>query len=123
MLNQAIFVGRLAKDPELKELDNGKKVTNIVVAVQRSYKNADGVYDTDFVDCVLWDGVASNTAEYCKKGDMVGIKGRLETNLYENSNGEKRKNTQVIAEKITFLANAKAKDNDEDLAVEEDLEI
>lgn len=72
MLNQVVFVGRLVRDPELKESEGGNKFTNITVAVPRSYKNVDGEYDTDFIDCRLWTGVAENTAEYCKKGDLIG---------------------------------------------------
>jgi len=74
MLNQTVIVGRLVKDPELNETESGKKVTNITLAVPRSYKNINGEYDTDFISCVLWQGVAANTTEYCKKGDLVGIK-------------------------------------------------
>ena len=75
MLNQSILVGRIVKDPEVKETENGNKVTNITLAVQRPYKNINGEYDTDFISCVLWKGVAETTAEYCKKGDLIGING------------------------------------------------
>ena len=111
MLNQTIIVGRIVSDPEIKELENGKKVSNITLAVPRSYKNADGEYETDFVDCALWNSVASNTAEYCRKGDIVGIKGRVETDLYEKD-GKTHKTTNVIAEKVTFLSSQKAKEDE-----------
>ena len=104
-------VGRLVGDPEVKDLENGKKVTNITIAIPRSYKNADGEYDTDFVDCTIWNGVAEKTSEYCKKGDMIGVKGRLETSVYEKENGEKAKRTSVVAEKVSFLS-SRIKDND-----------
>ena len=86
------------------------------MAVQRSYKNAEGVYETDFVDCTLFDGVAQNTSEYCKKGDIVGVKGRIQTEIYEKD-GENKKSTNIIAEKITFLSSSKehTKENDDDL--------
>lgn len=104
MLNQIVIVGRLVKDPELKETDKGKKVTNITLAVPRSYKNVNGEYDTDFIDCVLWTGVAENTAEYCKKGDLLGVKGRVQSRTYEKEE-EKKYVTEVVAEKVTFLTN------------------
>lgn len=107
MMNQTCIIGRLVRDPELKELEDGKKVSNITVAVQRSYKNENGEYEADFIDCTLWNGVADRTAEYCKKGDLVGVKGRLQTNTYENEDGEKKKITEVIAEKLTFLSSNK----------------
>lgn len=72
MLNQAVLVGRIVQDPELRETENGNKIANMTLAVPRSYKNANGEYDTDFISCVLWKGVAENTVEYCKKGDLVG---------------------------------------------------
>lgn len=108
MLNQTVLVGRLVSDPEVKELEEGKKVCNVTIAVPRSYKNANGEYDTDFVDCTLWHGVAENTAEYCRKGDLVGIKGRVQTDMYEHD-GENRKSTTIVAEKVTFLS-SKSKD-------------
>ncbi|MBQ9023802.1 MAG: single-stranded DNA-binding protein [Bacilli bacterium] len=107
MLNQVVIVGRLVKDPELRETESGKKVTHITLAVPRSYKNIDGEYDTDFVDCTLWIGVAENTAEYCHKGDLLGVKGRLQTSKYEKD-GETRYKTEVIAEKVTFLTTKRA---------------
>lgn len=113
MLNQMVVVGRLVSDPELKELESGKKVSNLTLAVPRSYKNAEGEYDTDFVDCVLWSTVAENTAEYCRKGDLIGIKGRVETDLYEKD-GEKHKSTKIVAEKVTFLS-SKSKDIEEEI--------
>ena len=102
MLNQTILVGRLVQDPEIKELENGNKVSYITLAIKRSYKNSDGIYDTDFIDCVLWNGIAENTQKYCKKGDIIGIKGRLETRE-END----KRILQVVAEKVTFLSSEK----------------
>ena len=109
MLNQIVLVGRLVRDPELRESEGGKKFTNITLAVPRNYKNIDGEYETDFVDCRLWTGVAENTAEYCKKGDLLGVKGRIETRQFEKED-EKKYLTEIIAEKVTFLSN---KRNDE----------
>lgn len=110
MLNQIVIVGRLVKDPELKETEKGKKVTNITLAVPRSYKNPNGEYDTDFIDCILWTGVAENTAEYCKKGDLLGVKGRVQTRSYEK---DEKTNyvTEVVAEKVTFLTHKKKQDD------------
>lgn len=106
MLNQIVMVGRLVGEPEVKELEDGKEVSNITLAVPRSYKNAEGEYETDFVDCTLWNGVARNACEYLKKGDLVGIKGRVETKVVE-TDGESRKYTTVVAEKLTFLSSRK----------------
>ena len=107
MLNQAVLVGRIVKDPELKDTGNGK-VTNLTLAVPRSFKNMNGEYDTDFISCVLWKGVAESTVEYCKKGDLVGIKGRIQTRDVELEDETHKKYVEVIAEKVTFLSSKKA---------------
>ena len=112
MLNQAILVGRLVADPEIKELESGKTVSNITLAIPRSYKNAEGIYDTDFIDVALWDGVAANTAEYCHKGDIIGVKGRIQSDTYEKD-GNKMKSCNIVAEKVTFLS-SKSKDTPEE---------
>ncbi len=107
MLNQIVLVGRLVRDPELREYEGGK-YTYVTLAVPRSYKNADGNYDTDFIDCKLWDGIAENASEFCKKGDLLGVKGRVQSCVYEK---DEKKNyvTDIIAEKITFLSSGKSK--------------
>ena len=103
MLNQAVLVGRIVREPELKNTDKGK-VTNITLAVPRSFKNPNGEYDTDYISCVLWKGVAESTVEYCKKGDLVGIKGRIQTRNVELEDETKKQYVEVIAEKVTFLS-------------------
>ena len=109
MVNTVMLVGRLATDIEVKKLDSGKEVTNVSLAVSRSFKNPDGVYDTDFFDCVLWEGLAKNAGEYCKKGDTVGVRGRLQTDTYEKD-GIKHKVVQIIVEKLTFLSSKKTEE-------------
>jgi single-strand DNA-binding protein len=104
VLNQFVFVGRLVRNPELHETESGKKVTTITVAVPRSYKNPNGEYETDFINCVLWAGVAQNTTEYCKKGDLLGVKGRVQTRVTDDKEGKINYLTEMVAEKITFLS-------------------
>ena len=107
-MNNVILVGRLVKDLEIRETENNIKVANITIAVTRNYKNANGEYETDFIPCVLWNSIAENTAEYLKKGDMVGIKGRLQSNNILNEDGTiKDVRYEVVAEKVTFLSNKK----------------
>ena len=113
MVNQVILVGRLVRTPELQVTDNGKKWSMITLAVNRGYKNQNGEYDTDFLDCSLWTSIAENTAEYCKSGDILGVKGRLQTRLIDNDDGTKHKKMEIIADKVTFLSSARndKKDN------------
>lgn len=111
MLNQVILVGRLVRTPELLLTESGKKKSLITLAVSRPYKNQDGEYDTDFLDCTLWTGVAERTSEYCKTGDIIGVKGRLQTRLMENEDGIKYKKMEVIADRVTFLSSSKTEVN------------
>lgn len=104
MLNQVVIVGRICKEPELVEKE-GVKVANITLAVPRTYKNVDGEYETDYLPCVLWKGVAETTTEYCKKGDLVGIKGRVESTVEDD-----KTNICIIAERVTFLSSKKSED-------------
>ena len=106
MLNSIIIAGRLVSNPEVVTTENNKKRTYITIAVPRGFKNIDGTYDTDFIRCTLWNGVAESTCEYCKKGDVIGIKGRIQTSSYEKD-GEKVYSTDVIAEKVSFLSTKK----------------
>lgn len=106
-MNQVILVGRLCSDPEIITTDQEKKKSTITIAVSRSFKNSDGIYESDFIRCILWNNVALNTFEYCHTGDVVGIKGRLQTRKYEDENKEHKFIMEVIAEKITFLSTSK----------------
>lgn len=109
MLNQIVLVGRMTRNITVNKSSNGTKVATISLAIPRSFKNSEGIYDTDFVDCVLFDNVAENTAEYCNKGDIVGVKGRIQSRIVEE--GDKKENTiEIIAEKVTFLSSKKTEE-------------
>ena len=110
MLNQAVFVGRLVADPIVHETDKGN-VSNITLAVPRPYKNEHGEYEADFIDFVLWKGVAENTSEYCKKGDILGIKARVQSEFKEQD-GERKKVFSIVAEKVSFLTSNRNKEHE-----------
>ena len=103
MHNLVYLIGRLASEPDVKQLDNDKSTLSINLAVQRSFKNEDGIYETDFIRCILWNGVAIHTSEYCHKGDLVGVKGRLQNRKYEIDDDVKYI-TEVIVDKVSFLS-------------------
>ena len=96
-MNQVVLVGRLVN--ELKEKEG---VNIITIANQRTIKNENGEYETDFIDIVLSNDFSKNVADYIKKGDIIGIKGRIQTSIIE-SEDKKKKKTEVVADKITFL--------------------
>lgn len=99
MLNQMTLVGRIVSDLQLNKTEKERKFTLMTLAVPRNYKNEKGVYETDYIPCVLWNTIAVNTCEYCMKGDLVGIKGRIQS---------RNDKVEVVAEKITFISNRKA---------------
>lgn len=107
MNNLVSLVGRLVSTPELKETEEGKKVTYITLAVPRSFKNEEGFYETDFIDCILWHGIAESTAAYCRRGDLIGIRGRIQTTNVERDDF-KYKKTEIVTEKVSFLATGKS---------------
>lgn len=107
MLNQIILVGRLVSDPQINETENGNKVSYITLAVPRSYKNSDGIYETDFFNCIVWNNIVDNVKEYCKKGDLLGVKGRVQTKQKEDKNI-----IEVVAERVTFLSSRKEKEEE-----------
>lgn len=95
MLNVITLVGRIVELP--KEIEEGEKVI-MIMSVPRSYKNENGEYETDIIPVNLIGGVAKNTLEYCKKGDLVGVKGRVQIKDFQIT---------IIAEKLTFLSTNK----------------
>ena len=96
MLNQFIIVGRIVKDLE-------KESNVITIAIPRHYKNEDGEYDTDFVDVAIDGTLAKTTIEYCKKGDIIGVKGSIKSEI---SNDIRK--MILVAERVTFLSSKKA---------------
>lgn len=99
MLNQVVIVGRLVENPIIEENENGRKISKIILAIPRSYKNDEGIYDTDFIKCILWNSIAEHTIEYCKKGDIVAVKGKLQCLV--------GKELQVVAESTSFLSSGR----------------
>lgn len=99
MLNQVVLVGRLVADPKITETESeaGKKASVITLAVPRSFKNIYGEHETDYIDCIMFDPIAETTMEYCHKGDLVGVKGRLQRKDNEP--------LSLLAERVTFLSN------------------
>ncbi len=113
MVNQIVLVGRIAKTPEVRTTENGKKYASLTLAVPRAYKNVNGEYDTDFLDCTLWTQVAEATSEYCNTGDMIGVKGRVQNRIIESPDGTRKRKTEIVAERVTFLTSNPNRKRDE----------
>ena len=118
MINQVTLVGRLTKDPELRSIGNGKHVLSVVVAVTRPFKNQNGEKDADFVRCTIWNRNAETTSEYCSKGSLVGVTGRIQTRNFEQEDGKRQYLTEVVAESVRFLESKRSAITSSDKALE-----
>lgn len=102
-MNRTVLVGRLTRDPELKKTGSGSSVVNFTVAINRTYTNANGEREADFINCVAWGRTADNMASYVSKGALIGVDGRIQTRTYDNANGQKVYVTEVFADNVQFL--------------------
>lgn len=103
MINQVVLVGRLTKDPELRYTPNGIATSTFTIAVNRAFTNQQGEREADFINCVVWRKSAENLANYQKKGNLIGITGRIQTRSYEGQDGKRVYVTEVVCEEISFL--------------------
>lgn len=110
-MNKAILVGNLTRDPEQRTTSSGIAVTSFTVAVRRRYKDADGNYQADFINCVAWRSTAEFVAKYFTKGSRIGVVGTIQTRTYDDQNGNKRYVTEVVADEVEF-AGSKTQNQD-----------
>ena len=103
MINNVTLVGRLTKDVELKYTPSNVANVSFTLAVNRTFKNANGEREADFINCVIWRQSAENFANWAKKGALIGITGRIQTRNYENQQGQRVYITEVIAENFQML--------------------
>lgn len=103
MINRFIGIGRLTRDPELRRTAQGDAVTSFTLAVNRSFTNADGQQQADFINCVVWRKQAENVERYCFKGSLVGVEGRLQSRTYENNQGQTVFVTEVVCSSVQFI--------------------
>lgn len=101
-LNKVILVGRMTKDPELKQTPNGRSVSSFTVAVNRNFQK-DTEQTADFINCVAWRQTAEFLANYFRKGSSICVVGSIQTRSFTTQNGEKRYATEVVADEIRFV--------------------
>ena len=101
-MNKVVITGNLTKDPEKRTTQQGTSVTSFTVAVQRKFKNQNGNYDADFINCVAWRGTADFVANYFKKGSRIGVVGSIQTRSYDDKDGIRRFVTEIIADEVEF---------------------
>lgn len=103
MINNVTLVGRLTRDPELRYTTSDVAVATFNLAVNRNFKGANGEREADFINCMIWRKQAELFADWCKKGNLVGITGRIQTRSYDNQQGQRVYVTEVVAETFQLL--------------------
>ena len=111
MINSVILTGRLTKNIDLRQTSTGKAMTYFTLAVNRVFKNEQGVSDADFVTCVAFGVQAENMAKYLTQGSLIGVEGRISTRNFQGKDGNTVYVTEVIAENVTFLESKKQQNN------------
>lgn len=128
MLNSAVIMGRLTANPELKTTENGVNVLRFTVAVERAIKDKNGNKQTDFINVVAWRQTAEFVARYFKKGDMIAVKGQIQTRQYDDRNGNKRTAVEIVTGEVSFCGykndntseSVKQSDNNSSIKIEYD---
>ncbi|MCD9066018.1 single-stranded DNA-binding protein [Staphylococcus pasteuri] len=105
MLNRVVLVGRLTKDPEFRTTPNGVSVATFTLAVNRTFTNAQGEREADFINCVTFRKQADNVNNYLSKGSLAGVDGRIQSRNYENKEGQRVFVTEVVADSVQFMDN------------------
>ena len=113
MINNVVLVGRTTKDPELRYTPSNVAVATFSLAVNRTFKDANGERETDFINCVIWRQQAENLANWAKKGALIGITGRIQTRSYENQQGQRVYVTEVVAENFQMLESRAAREGNQ----------
>lgn len=103
MINRVVLVGRLTKDPEFRTTPSGVSIANFTLAVNRTFTNAQGEREADFVNVVVFRKQAENVNNYLFKGNLAGVDGRLQSRSYENNEGKRIFVTEVVADSVQFL--------------------
>lgn len=102
MLNKAILMGRLTRDPELRTTQSGAAVCSFVIAVDRSFKDKDGERKSDFINCVAWNRTGEFVSKSFTKGKMIAVVGSIQTRQYQDRNGNNRTATEIVVEDVNF---------------------
>ena len=111
-MNKVLLVGNLTKDPELTTTTNGISVCRFSIAVSRRYVGASGERETDFINIVVWRGLAENCHKFLRKGSKCAVSGRIQNSSYEAQDGTKRYTTEIVAEDVEFLGSKPADGTD-----------
>ncbi len=103
MLNKVVLIGRLTRDPEMRTTTNNINVTTFTLAVDRRFTNQQGEREADFIPIVTWRSLAEVCHKYLTKGRLVAVSGRMQVRSYDDTSGQRRYITEVVADEVQFL--------------------
>ena len=116
-MNIVVLIGRITKDIEVRYTEKDIAVSNFTIAVRKDYKNVNGEYESDFINCVSFGNVSEYLKKYAIKGNLIAVNGRIQTRNYEDKEGNKRYITEVFANKVTLLSSNKNKNEFENSSI------
>ncbi|NLC93132.1 MAG: single-stranded DNA-binding protein [Treponema sp.] len=102
-MNRVMLIGRLTTKPELRYTNSNLPFARFTVAVNRTFNNAQGQREADFLNVIVWRKQAENVCNFLNKGSLVSVEGRLQTGSYDDKDGNKRYTTDVVAYSVQFL--------------------
>ena len=111
MINNVVLAGRLVRNIELRQTSTGKEMTYFTLAVNRNFKNEQGVQAADFIGCVAFGKTAEHMARFLSKGSLIAVEGRISTRNFQGNDGKTVYVTEVVASSITFLESKKQQGN------------
>ncbi len=114
MLNVIAIMGRLARDPELRQTTTGKNVASFTLAVDRGRKDENGQNQTDWLNVVAWEKTAEFVCRYFSKGNLIAVTGRLQSRSYQDKNGNNRTAVEVLASQVSFCGEKKQENRQEE---------
>lgn len=103
MVNRVVLIGRITKEPEATTTASGITLVRFTIAVNRSYKDANGERKADFISCVAWKSQAEFISKYIKKGNQMSVEGRIQTGSYTDSDNKTIYTTDVLVESVSSL--------------------
>ena len=110
MVNRVVLVGRITRDPETQQTNTGIPYVRFTVAVNRPFKDQNGERPADFINCIAWRAQAEFLQKFVKKGNQLAIEGRIQTNTYQDANGNNRQAFDILVESVSNLEPASKND-------------
>ena len=101
-MNKVILMGRLTRDVEMRQTPNGVSLARFSIAVTRRFKNSNGEYDADFINCIAWRQTGEFIARYFQKGSMIAVVGSIQSRSWDGNDGKKQYATEVIVDEAYF---------------------